>query len=283
MKPGQHTVAFLIRVQFDIISHRSRGVKADDRFGSEPLLGNDLIEQGLRIIKQRLCFLAVLRMVENVRITPLELPRLKERSPINPFNQLFQRIIIEGFCAGKGRSVAYRVGPVKCLASFFCLVKVKQLGAVTGLPSRLADGFVFILFCPAKCLTVVLLHQLAHHTNGTRGILDVGHGVIVLRIYFDGGVRDRGRRSADQQRYIETLLRHLFGDRHHFVERRCDKTAQTDNVRLLLDGGIKNFLKGHHDAQIDHLVVVATQHHADNVLADVVDVAFDGSEDDFAV
>ena len=36
----------------------------------------------------------------------------------------------------------------------------------------------------------------------------------------------------------------------------------------------------HHDAEVDHLVVVALEDDADDVLADVVDVALDGGEQD---
>ena len=40
--------------------------------------------------------------------------------------------------------------------------------------------------------------------------------------------------------------------------------------------GFENFRCRHHDAEIDHLVIVALEHDADDVLADVVDVALDG-------
>jgi hypothetical protein len=40
----------------------------------------------------------------------------------------------------------------------------------------------------------------------------------------------------------------------------------------------RGFVAGHHDAEVDDLVVVAAEHHADDVLADVVDVALDGGE-----
>ena len=45
----------------------------------------------------------------------------------------------------------------------------------------------------------------------------------------------------------------------------------------------ENFLRRHHDAEIDHVVIVALKHDADDVLADVVDVALDGREHDLAV
>ena len=43
------------------------------------------------------------------------------------------------------------------------------------------------------------------------------------------------------------------------------------------------FSAGDHHAHVDDLVVVAREHDADDVLADVVDVAFDGGEDDLSL
>ena len=43
------------------------------------------------------------------------------------------------------------------------------------------------------------------------------------------------------------------------------------------------FARRHHDAEIDHLVIVALEHDADDVLADVVHVALDGRHHDLAV
>ena len=41
----------------------------------------------------------------------------------------------------------------------------------------------------------------------------------------------------------------------------------------MVERGLQDLVLRHHHAQIDHLVVVAAEHHADDVLADVVDVA----------
>ena len=48
-------------------------------------------------------------------------------------------------------------------------------------------------------------------------------------------------------------------------------------------GALEDFFAGDHDAHVDDLVVVAGEHDADDVLADVVDVALDGGEDDLAL
>ena len=62
---------------------------------------------------------------------------------------------------------------------------------------------------------------------------------------------------------------------HHLVERRRDQAGQTDVVGLFPDGGVQDLLAGRHHAEVDDLVAVALQHHAHDVLADVVHVALD--------
>ena len=74
-----------------------------------------------------------------------------------------------------------------------------------------------------------------------------------------------------------------FRDMDHLVERRRDEAAEADHVCLLLFGACEDLFAGDHDAKVDDIVVVARKHDADNVLADVVDIAFDGREDDLAL
>ncbi len=54
-------------------------------------------------------------------------------------------------------------------------------------------------------------------------------------------------------------------------------------IRLLLAGAIEDLLARDHHAHVDDLVVVAGEHHAHDVLADVVDVALHRGEDDLAL
>mmetsp|Transcript_22181 Transcript_22181/g.87376 ORF Transcript_22181/g.87376 Transcript_22181/m.87376 type:complete len:833 (-) Transcript_22181:42-2540(-) len=59
----------------------------------------------------------------------------------------------------------------------------------------------------------------------------------------------------------------------HFVERRRDQAREADHVRALLLCGVEDALAGRHDAEVDDAVVVAAEHHAHDVLANVVHVA----------
>jgi len=91
-----------------------------------------------------------------------------------------------------------------------------------------------------------------------------------------------GGRPADEQGEFYPPTLHFGRHRGHFLKRRRDQPREPDGVRSDLDGGVEDLCGGHHDAKIDDLVVVAAEHHAHDVLADVVDVALDGGEDELA-
>ena len=91
-----------------------------------------------------------------------------------------------------------------------------------------------------------------------------------------------GGGAADQQRHLQPLALHLAGEKAHLVERRRDQAGQADDVGVLGLGSLDDLRRRHHDAEIDHLEIVTLQHDADDVLADVVDVALDGGEHDLA-
>ena len=82
--------------------------------------------------------------------------------------------------------------------------------------------------------------------------------------------------AADQERQFQSLVLELLGHLHHLVEAGRDQAAEPHDVDLL---GLRlrdDLRAGHHHAQVDHLVAVAAQHHAHDVLADVMHVALDG-------
>jgi len=55
----------------------------------------------------------------------------------------------------------------------------------------------------------------------------------------------------------------------------------TSTAKFLRCG--EDFLAGDHDAEVDHLVIIAGENDADDVLADVVHVALDGGEQHLAL
>ena len=111
----------------------------------------------------------------------------------------------------------------------------------------------------------------------------MNHARSVLGCDLHRGVRGAGGRAADQQRDLEFLPRHLAGDRDHLVERRRDQSGEPDDVDLFLARRGEDLLRRHHHAEIGDLVVVAGEHDADDVLADVVNVAFHRGHEHAAV
>ena len=72
-------------------------------------------------------------------------------------------------------------------------------------------------------------------------------------------------------------------DVDHLVERRRDQAREPDDVAPSATAVSRIRVGRHHHAEVDHLVVVAAEHDADDVLADVVHVALDGREHDLAL
>ena len=130
----------------------------------------------------------------------------------------------------------------------------------------------------------IFREQAAAHGNAARRIRHPHRGAVgVTRCDFHRGVRTRGRRAADQQRQGEALTLHFARHVGHFLERRRDQPGQADDVHLLFARHIQHLLARHHHAHVDHFVVVTLQHHGDNVLADIVHIALDRSDDDLAL
>ena len=65
----------------------------------------------------------------------------------------------------------------------------------------------------------------------------------------------------------------------HFVERRRDESAHADNVGPVFHGGFHDLVTIDHDAEVNDLIAVAAENHADDVFANVVHVAFNGGDD----
>jgi hypothetical protein len=86
------------------------------------------------------------------------------------------------------------------------------------------------------------------------------------------------RRAADEERHREALALHLAGDERHLLERRRDEPRQADEVDALELRALEDRRRGHHHAHVDDLEAVTLEHHADDVLADVVHVALDRGE-----
>ena len=104
----------------------------------------------------------------------------------------------------------------------------------------------------------------------------------IARMDLHRGMDAARRRAADEERDVEALALHLGRDMDHLVERGRDEAGKADRVRLPFARDREDLRGRRHHAEIDDLVIVAGEHDADDVLADVVHVALDGRHHDRA-
>ena len=55
------------------------------------------------------------------------------------------------------------------------------------------------------------------------------------------------------------------------------------NVYIFFTSSLENLISGDHHAHVNHIIAVALQHHAHDVFANVVDITFDGCQQNFTV
>src|SRR5271167_4263095 len=115
------------------------------------------------------------------------------------------------------------------------------------------------------------------------GVEYVDYRLTIMRRDFDGRVRPARGRPADQERQLETLTLHLAGNVDHLVERRSDQPTESDHIRLFRLGTFEDLFARDHYPHVDHLVVIAGEDDTDDVLANVVNVAFDRRQYDLSL
>ncbi len=107
-----------------------------------------------------------------------------------------------------------------------------------------------------------------------------------MRRDLDCRVHTRCGGTTDQQRNLAAttpfITLHLAGHMRHFFQRGRDQARQANDVGVVIFGGLQNLLCRHHHAQVDHLKVIALEHDRDNILANVMHIAFDGGDDHLA-
>ena len=61
---------------------------------------------------------------------------------------------------------------------------------------------------------------------------------------------------------------------NHLVEGWRDETGEADDVTIFFLRGGEDFFAGNHHAHVDDFVIIAGQNDANDVFADIVDIAF---------
>ena len=148
---------------------------------------------------------------------------------------------------------------------------------------QLAQLFIFGVVLLDERRFALLVQQRGRDRHRAAGVEHMHHRLSVMLRDFHRRMRLARRRAADEERDFETGALHLFRDVHHLIERRRDESAEADQVRVLLLRASKDFVARHHHAHVDDLVVITRQHHADDILADVVDIAFHRCQHDLAL
>ena len=103
----------------------------------------------------------------------------------------------------------------------------------------------------------------------------------VDRLDLQGRMQFRSSSTADQQRRFQSAAFHFLCDINHLIQGRCYQTAESDDVRFLLFGAFQNAGQGHHDAHVNDFVIITSEDDTDNIFADIMDIAFDGSQEYF--
>ena len=214
---------------------------------------------------------AVARVVENGREAPLELPGGEEERPVDVGRQLVEPHL-DGAPAGERRRRHVGLPPVGA----------QGIGRRLGIGAHGATRAGRELLPEHRLVGAVGLverrlpfraQERGDDVDHPRGVRDVNGRPGVRRGDPDRRVAPARGRPADEERQRHPATRHLLRREDHLVERRRDEAAQADQVGALVRRGPQHLVAGHHHAEVDHLVVVAAQHDADDVLADVVHVA----------
>ena len=103
MELGQALGSRVVGEQFHIVADAVRREKTVRALGREQFFADDAVEQFLRVVEQLLSLVADGCVVENFRVTPLQLPRVEERRPVDVLNQRLQREVVLRADAGELR------------------------------------------------------------------------------------------------------------------------------------------------------------------------------------
>ena len=273
-----------IAVDLDVVTDGICRPEAYDGTCLDPTLGDETRQHLLRIGEEAASLCAHDIVVQDAWIASVELPGLEKRRPINVADQLRQvvgeegldaeelRLSDPGFLPVDGEGVGARgLQRDAALAGLAFEVGVAGLGVLG--PNRLYVG-----------LPVGFGEQARDDADRPAGVRYIdGLSPVVIGADLDGSMHAAGGCPTNQERYLEAGALHLGRHIAHLVERRRNEPRQAYDVGILLAGHVEDLLSRNHDAEVDHLVVIALQNHADDVLADIVHVALYGGHDDLAL
>ena len=284
----RHATARIVGVHLDIVVIDAVGrQQGHDAIGRQPAPVDELFQQGLAFRVHLGGRVAHHFIRQNGGERAGQVPGLEERAPVDIVGQGGQVDIFKHAAADELRFHG-RAGAVE---GHEHLVGTRLRQRQDG--QRLLVG---VLLADARVVEFDVLHilvalfrcqQRLRHGHGTRGVRHVDHGAFVVVRDFHCRVGAAGGGAADQQgnfQHAEVFVAlHFLGDIRHFFQRRRDQAGQADDVRIFHLGAREDFRARHHHAHVDHFEVIALQDDGDDVLADVMHVAFHGRHDDLAL
>ena len=291
VETSQFLLARVVGVEDDRIAVRVGRPESVNGASRQLFFVDQTFEHLLRVAEQLGRFFTHHFVGEDFGVLAMQLPRLKERTPINIFSDFRQpnffvdRWQLRVRSSDSADTSELRLGHIDRfpvgLESFFKCFFVRHQRHLTFLIT--GDQF----FMQSRVFGQIRwfgfrVHQFVNDTHTARGVQDVDHAVFVLRRDLHRGVFVAGRRSADQKWHLHPCALHLFGHVDHFVQAGRDEAGEPDHVDAVFDGRFEDVVASNHHAEVNDFVIVAAQYHADDVFADVVDVAFDGGQQDFS-
>ena len=225
MHPVDDLLPLVIGKDHDIVMLGRVGRKKPvHRPGLQPLLADYTLEHVAGVIVEIGRRFTETRMIENLRETPVKLPGIEKRHPVDHIHQFGQRIIVQ------------RLHPHLLRPDRRVLLPVGQQTFFAGLlkgQARRFPGLSLVPLAPCRAIGLGLCGKInpglrrgkgSRHTDRTRRVLDVNHRSVIARIYPDRRMRRRGGRTANQQRRVHLQALHLRGHVDHFVQRRRNQT-----------------------------------------------------------
>src|SRR5215211_1463626 len=91
-------------------------------------------------------------------------------------------------------------------------------------------------------------------------------------------MHSRGGRATDQERLRHVTTLHFMRYVYHFIKRRSDQAAQTNDISIFLFSRIENLVSGYHYTKVNNVISVATQYHTDYIFSNIMYIAFNGSQ-----
>ena len=270
--------AGLVGVHDDVVAVGLGRPEPDDGLRAEPPFGHDLVEHRQSVVVERLGSVGELGIGEHLGELAANPPGAEERRPVDVGHQLGDVVLVEHLRADERRLGDRGVieGGVESVGTGDVDRHPVALDGGTGV--RLADAVVIGGELVEEPGALGVRQQRRDHARGSAGVADVHDRSVVGGIDPQAGVQPARGGTADQQRRGEAEALHLAGHPHHLVERRRDQPGESDDVGVVFLGGIEDRLRRHHHPEVDHVVVRAAEHHAHDVLADVVDVALHRGE-----